>query len=143
MVYLLTLSLAVGTVAAVVALCGGTLVEVYSEVVHSVDDCLNSSLHLALIVGVLYPQVEHAIGLVSDTLSDNGVIEISQMYEARGAGTYTGDAGSCGELSLGETRFDIIGSFPDVGEKKFCKCIVVHSINPLLFLCLYLLTGNI
>ena len=130
MVYLLALTLSVGTVAAVVAISSSALVKVNAEVVHSVDDCLNSTLHLTLVVGILYSEVENTIRLVSDTLADNSVIEVAEVNEARGTGSYTGNAGALGELSFGETSVDILGSFLDIGEKKFCKCLKIHIINP-------------
>ena len=61
MVNILTLSLSVGTVFTVIALCRRTLIKVHAEVSHGIYECIHSALDLTLVIGILYPEIENAL----------------------------------------------------------------------------------
>ena len=82
------------------------------------DETLGGTGHLALGVGVLDAEVEHAPRLVSQTLTHHNGEQTAEVDKSRGRGGETGHLGALGEVAGGEFRLALGGSLGDVGEQK-------------------------
>ena len=108
--------LAVGAVATVVLrLVRGALVEADVKVAQRGDDLRHAALDLALLVGVLDAQEEHAVLFTGDETVQQRRIQPADVHEARGAG---GEARGARGGARRILRLELRGRFRDVGEKR-------------------------
>ena len=93
-----------------------------------VDDGLNAARDLALLVGVLDAQVEHAARLVSQTLIDECAVEVAEVHEAGRAGTHAGHLGALGQRARRVLRQNVLGGLCDMRKEDFRQTIPIHVI---------------
>ena len=75
------------------------------------DQAFGRSGHLALGVGVLYPQIKHAAALVRQPLPDGGGKQPAKVHKAGGAWRKAGDLGSLRQAARGICLLQLRGRF--------------------------------
>ena len=96
----------------------GTLVEVDAVALQGGDETLGGTGHLALGVGILDAEVEHAARLVSQTLANHDGEQTAEVDESRGGGGETGHLGTLGQIAGREACLALLRSLGHVGEKQ-------------------------
>ena len=112
-----SLTLTVGAISAVVAVHGGAFVKVDVVEFQGVDEHLHRTGNLPLGIGVLYPEVQHAAGLVGHPFRNRALHQIAQMDKSGRGGSHSGNHRTLGKITLGEPGFQLLGSFGHVGKK--------------------------
>ena len=80
---------------------------------------LHAALYLALLVGVLNTQVEHAARLVRQTLVHQRAVQVAQVHEARGAWPHAGHLRALRKLALRVARLDLLRRGMDMRKRTF------------------------
>ena len=94
------------------------LVEVDAVALQGGDETLGGAGHLALGIGVLNAEVEHAARLVSQTLTHHHGEQTAEVDEARRGGGEAGHLGALGQVSGGESCLALLGGLGDLGEEQ-------------------------
>ena len=126
-----SLTLTVGAISAVVAVHGGAFVKVDVVEFQGVDEHLHRTGNLPLGIGVLYPEVQHAAGLVGHPFRNRTLHQIAQMDKSGRGGSHSGNHRTLGKVALGEPGFQLLGSFGHIGKKQFGKRLIIQSQLPL------------
>ena len=95
----------------------GALVKVDAVALQGGNQTLGGTGNLALGVGVLNAEVEHAPRLVRQTLAHHNGEQTAEVDEARGGGGKAGHLGSLGEIAGGESGLALLGSLGNLGEQ--------------------------
>ena len=111
------LALAVRAVGAVVAVDRRALVKDDAVMMQRVDEHLDRAGHLALGVGVLHAQEEHAAGLMRHALGDQTLNQISEMHEARRRRRHARHDRALGQLALRIARLERVRRLGHVREE--------------------------
>ena len=94
------------------------LVEVDAVALQGGDETLGGTGHLALSVGVLDTEVEHAARLVSQALAHHDGEQTAEVDKSRGGGGEASHFGALGKAAGGESCLALLGGLGDVGEEQ-------------------------
>ena len=95
-----------------------------------VDDGLYAALDLALLIGILNAQVEHAARLMCQTLINQCAVQVAQMHKTGRARAHTGYLRTLRQLTCRVLRQNILRGLSDVRKQLFREQIIIHGIAP-------------
>ena len=124
---LCALPLSVRPVKAVVPIDGCSLVKRQLIIGKDLQNRLNRAGHLALLVGILDAQIEHAAALVGETLVRDRTEQVAQMHKAGRAGRHARHLCALGQHARRIARLNIGGRRVDAGEQQIGKCGIIHD----------------
>ncbi len=123
------LTLTVRTVCTVVALKRCALVKIQTERTEHLDDSAHAALDLALFIGILNAQIEHAARLVRQTLVHQRAVQVTQMHKARRAWPHTGHLCALRQRTFGIARLDVLRCGVDMREQQFRQTVIIHFVH--------------
>ena len=126
------LALTVRTVVAAVAVNGCALIKVDVVVLQGADEHFHSAGNLPLGIGVLHPQEQYAAALMGHPFGDHALHQVAQVDKTGGGGGHAGDYRTLGHLTLGKTRFHLLGRFGHIGKQKAGQSLIIHIFSSFL-----------